>query len=223
MTIKTLKTFKVILVDDHKMFRHGLKLMIENENIGTVIAEAENGQQFLDILEIETPDVVLMDIDMPVMNGLMATEKAVSRYPEIKIIGLSMFADKKFYTKMLKAGAKGFLLKKSGVEELFKAIKEVANGESYFSNELLRKIIVSLDVNNPKNDSNELGTKITDRDMEILQLLANGYSTFEIADSIHLSPKTVDTYRSRLIAKTGTKNTVDLIIYAIKNNLISIH
>jgi DNA-binding NarL/FixJ family response regulator len=215
------KTYKIILVDDHRMFRNGLQLMIETEKVGRVIGEAENGQQFLELLENEMPDVVLMDIDMPIMNGVTATQKAVALYPDIKIIGLSMFGDEKFYTKMLKAGAKGFMLKKSGLDELIKGINEVASGECYFSNELLRKIVISLgDQKQHITDSPE--DSITDRELEILQLLANGCSTLEIADEIHLSPKTVDSYRSRLLTKTESRNTVDLVIFALKKGLISI-
>lgn len=213
---------KVIIVDDHKMFRNGVKLMVEAEKIGEIIAEAENGQQFLDLLKTLKPDVVLMDIDMPIMGGIEATEKAIDKYPDLKILALSMFGDEKFYSKMLSAGAKGFLLKKSGMSELFKGIKEVAEGESYFSNELLRKMVINLEKEKQKEENIQKIIKFTKREMEILKLLCNGKSTNEIAETISLSPKTIDSYRSKLISKTNTKNTVSLVIYAIKNKLITI-
>lgn len=213
---------KIILVDDHTMFRNGLKLMIETNKIGKVIAEAENGHKFLDLLLQHQPDVVLMDIDMPVMNGLTATQKAIEKYPHLKIIGLSMFGDEKFYVKMLNAGAKGFMLKKSGMTELIKGIQDVANGESYFSNELLRNIVINITSKHISNKTIKDVDEITDREMEVLQLLANGLSTVEIAEKCCLSPKTVNNYRSNLIAKTNTKNTVDLVIHALKKGMISI-
>ncbi len=211
---------KIMIVDDHKMFRNGIKLMIEAEKVGKVIAEAENGKQFLDLLKNHEPDMVLMDIDMPIMGGIEATEKAIAEYPDLKILALSMFGDEKFYSKMLSAGAKGFLLKKSGMSELFKGIEEIAKGESYFSNELLRKMIINLENSTQKSTNLENIIKFTDREMEILQLLCKGKSTNEIAKLISLSPKTIDSYRSKLISKTNTKNTVSLVIYAIKNELI---
>ncbi|MCK5537092.1 MAG: response regulator transcription factor, partial [Bacteroidales bacterium] len=118
----------IVIVDDHKMFRNGIKLLIEVENIGNIVAEAENGQEFLDILETQKPDLVLMDIDMPIMNGIEATQKAIEKYPDLKILALSMFGDEKYYTQMIQAGAKGFILKKSGKYELEKSIWEIANG-----------------------------------------------------------------------------------------------
>ena len=210
----------MIIVDDHKMFRNGIKLMVEAENVGNVVAEAENGQQFLDLLEDHKPDLVLMDIDMPEMNGITATQKAIEKYPNLRILALSMFGDEKYYSKMLSAGAKGFLMKKSGMSELIKGIKEVAEGESYFSNELLRRIVIN--IGKPKRSSSDTSSEFTDRETEVLQLLCNGLATNEIAEKISLSPKTIDSYRSKLIAKTNTKNTVSLVIYAIKNGLISI-
>lgn len=214
-------SFKIIIADDHKMFRNGLKLMIETNKVGTVIGEAENGQQFIDLLENLQPDIVLMDIEMPVMNGIVATQKAVEKYPDIKILALSMYDDEKFYYKMLNAGAKGFLLKNSGTSELIAGIKEVANNEVFFSNELLRKIIIKLGSQETDNKKSIL-PDFTEREMEILQLVCKGLSTFEIAEEISLSPKTIDSYRSKLITKTNSKNTVSLVVYAIKNGLVSL-
>ena len=169
---------KAIIVDDHKMFRNGIKLMIETEKIATVIAEAENGQQFLDLLDNHKPDIVLMDIDMPEMNGIIATKKALEKYPDMKILAISMFGNEKSYTKMLNAGAKGFLLKKSGMSELIKGIKEVSEGECYFSNELLRRIVVNIGKPKKRGLDSETAPTLTDREMEILQLNV-GYNDVE--------------------------------------------
>jgi len=213
-------TIRIILVDDHMMFRKGMKLLIETEEIGQVIGEAENGQQFLDLLETLHPDVVLMDIDMPVMNGVLATEKAIEIRPGLNILGLSMFGDEKFYSKLVKAGAKGFMLKKSGIDELKKGISEVSRGECYFSSELLKNLIASLGPDPKENFGTEATPVFLKRELDIINLLAQGCSTNEIAEKVYLSPKTVDSYRSKLIAKTETKNTVDLVIYALRKKLI---
>jgi DNA-binding NarL/FixJ family response regulator len=130
----------IIIVDDHLIFRQGLKTIITMENIANVIGEASNGLELLELLTHLKPDMVLMDIDMPLMNGLEATEKALELIPDLKIIAFSMFNDEEYYYKMIDRGVKGFILKTSGINELENAIKNVMLGDSYFSNELLRKI-----------------------------------------------------------------------------------
>jgi len=205
------------------MFRDGIKLLIESENIGEIIAEAENGLQLLEIVNNYKPDIILMDIDMPVMGGVEATAKITAKFPDIKVLVLSMFGDEKLYIKMIKAGANGFILKTSGKYELENAIKQVAKGESYFSNELLRKIVSDIGENKQLQHQNS-GEKIlfTDREMEILKYVCRGLTTNEIADLVALSPKTIDVYRTKLLAKTNSKNTVSLVMFAIKNGLITI-
>ena len=214
---------KIMLVDDHNIFRAGIKLLIEQEKLGAIIAEAENGKQFVEQLKVHDPDLVLMDIDMPVMDGIKATKAAVEINPDIKILVLSMFGDEKFYVEMINAGAKGFVLKSSSKNELETALKTVASGESYFSNDLLRKIITHIETNQIKpGTNNKEVVEFNEHELEVLQLLSKGLSTNEIADDLALSPKTIDVYRSKLITKTNSKNTVSLVIYAIKNGLIKI-
>jgi len=124
----------IIIVDDHLIFRHGLKAIINYEDIGSIIGEASNGEEFLKILAYLKPDLVLMDIDMPLMNGFEATQKALLIMPDLKIIGFTVFSETEYYDKMLKIGARGFILKSSGFNELEKAIKTVMNGDIYFAN-----------------------------------------------------------------------------------------
>src|ERR1035437_2601895 len=141
MNSKLTEKPNLIIVDDHLIFRQGLKSLITLENIANIIGEASNGMELLELLTQLKPDVVLMDIDMPHMNGLEATEKAIELMPDLKIIAFSMFSDEEYYYKMIDRGVKGFILKTSGINELEAAIQNVMMGESYFSNELLRKII----------------------------------------------------------------------------------
>lgn len=211
---------KIIIVDDHLIFRQGLTSIITSENIATVIGEASNGIDFMELISKQKPDLVLMDIDMPHMNGLDATEKAIKLIPDLKIIVFSMFSDEEYYHKMIERGVKGFILKTSGITELEKAIQEVMKGESYFSNELLRKIISGF--NHKSNREAVKKEVLSEREIEVLQQICLGLSTDEIGEKLFISPKTVKTHKSNLLAKTISKNTPSLILFAIKNKIIEI-
>ncbi len=212
--------YNIFLVDDHILFRDGLKYVLEQNEEIKVIGEASDGMEFLDKLNSIDPDVVLMDISMPRMNGIEATEKAIIENPELNIIGLSMFGDENYYMSMLQAGAKGFILKESGYEELFAAIKRVSEGESYFSNKILTSLIKSQAFskrNAPKKDEE---VKLTKREMEVLRLICEGYSNKEIAEKINISQRTIEGNRSSLLSKTGTRDSLNLALYALRNNLL---
>lgn len=220
MNSKTSKKPKIIIVDDHLIFRQGLTSIITSENIATIIGEAANGIEFLELLTKHKPDLVLMDIDMPYMNGLEATEKAIEFLPNLKIIVFSMFSDEEYYHKMIERGVKGFILKTSGIDELEKAIQEVMKGESYFSNELLRKIISGFE---NKNNCEQIKQDIlSEREIEVLKQICLGLTNDEIAKKLYISPKTVKTHKSNLLGKTISKNTPALILFAIKNRLVEI-
>ena len=215
-----MKTPDIIIVDDHLIFRQGLKSIITIENIATVIAEASNGIEFIKLLSDHKPDLVLMDIDMPQMNGIIATQKALELMPDLKIIALTMFGDEEYYYKMIDLGVKGFILKSSGINELEKAIHDVMAGESYFSNELLRKIIYNFGRTNTQNPYENAG--LTAREIEVLQQICLGLNTEEIAQNLFISPKTVKSHRSNLLDKTGCRNTPGLILFAIKNKIVDL-
>jgi DNA-binding NarL/FixJ family response regulator len=213
----------IIIVDDHSLFREGIKLLIEMEGMGRVIAEAENGSIFLELLANMQPDLVLMDIEMPVMDGLEACTKALEIMPDLKILVLTMLNEKDNYTSMINAGAKGFVLKTAGKQELEKAIKTVTEGESYFSNEILRQIIINAGKQKALHDiprANDI--KLTERELEILSYFCQGLTAGEIALKVFRSIKTIEAHRSTLLEKTNTKNTINLILYAIKNKLVEI-
>ncbi len=213
---------RVVIVDDHEIFRDGLKfVLMQSKNI-EVIAEATNGKEFLALLDQQLPDLVLMDIAMPVMDGIEATKRALEIHPNLKIIALSMFGDHEYYFKMVHAGVKGFVLKKTGKKELENAIREVMKGDSFFSNELLRNIIFNLTESKIQKSGVNNAVVLTKRENEILQLICKGLSNSEIADRLHISPKTVDGHRTNLLAKTESKNSINLVMYAIKHKLIDI-
>jgi DNA-binding NarL/FixJ family response regulator len=215
-----MKRPNIILVDDHLILRQGIKSLITAENIAKVIGEASNGIELLELLKKHKPDIVIMDIDMPHMNGMEATQKALEMIPELKIIAFTMFGDEEYYYKMIDLGVKGFILKSSGIAELENAINGVMLGESYFSPEVLRKIISSLGRN--KQVKNSLNVEFTSREIEVLQQICLGLNNEEIAEKLFISPKTIKSHRSNLLGKTGCKNTPTLILYAIKNNIVQI-
>lgn len=212
----------IILVDDHELFRAGLKYIIEKFDGYYVMAEAENGQSLLNQLKYHSPDIILMDISMPVMNGIDATRQCLRDYPEMKIIALSMYSDNIYYQQMIEAGAKGFVLKDSGKTEFQQALDTVSSGGNYFSQELLCQIIKKL--NEPVGIVNELTskhTKFSDRELEVLQLVCAGLSNAEIGEQLFLSVKTIEGHKSKLLQKTGAKNTAGLVMFAIKHRLIN--
>ncbi len=212
---------KLYLVDDHLIFREGLRNLIEVEGIGQVVGEASNGQDFINNFESVTPDLVLMDISMPVMNGIEATKKALKTNPQIKIMALSMNGDEEYYYKMIEAGVKGFLLKDSGIREIEKAINAVIEGDSYFSNELLRRIITNL--SKPINKKLANKELLSAREHEVLVEICNGLTNDEIAEKLFISSQTVKGHRSNLLSKTNCKNSASLVMYAIKNKLVELN
>lgn len=211
MTNKT----RVIIADDHEIFRKGFAMIIGTFDDIELVGEASNGQEFLDMIEKTESDLVFMDIKMPVMNGIDATRLAMERFPDLKIIALSMFGEEKYLQSMMEAGAIGFLLKNVKREELDIAIKLYLDGKNYYSEELLTFFTKKYISNKPDAD-------ISKRELEILQLVAQGFTNQEISDKLFISLRTVEGHKTNLIQKTGSKNIVDLLIYAIKNKLIEI-
>ena len=217
---------RIYLVDDHKLFREGLKLLLSTQDFVRHIYEASNGREFIENLSFVDCDVVLMDIEMPEMNGIDATIEAMKMKPNLKIIVLSMYGDEQYYYKMIDAGAKGFLLSASasdisGIKSVETAFSKVAEGESFFSEELLVNIL-----NNMRDNKSEtpetVDNDISERELEILYHVCKGLSNQEIADELFISKRTVDKHRANLLSKTGCRNTAALVMYAIKNNIIEI-
>ncbi|WP_430973704.1 response regulator [Sunxiuqinia rutila] len=211
--------YHIMLVDDHTLFRNGLRILLNNLNEYTVSGEAANGQEFLDLLETQTPDLVLLDIDMPVMDGIEAASRAIKKNPDLKIITLSMYGEEDYYYKMVDAGVKGFLLKDSDIQEVKLALETVAEGGTYFSSELLQNLVSSL---RSKSQHHEKQNVLSERETEILILICQGFSNQEIADQLFISKRTVDKHRSNILEKSESKNTAQLVMYAIKNQLVEI-
>jgi DNA-binding NarL/FixJ family response regulator len=214
-------TYKIFIVDDHKIFREGLVFMISKMKGFEVVGEASNGKAFLDMIDNLDADIVLMDISMPGVDGIEATARVLEKHPNLKIIALTMFCDEEYYYKMIQAGVSGYILKESGKDELATALNTVITGENYFSQKVLHNILMNM--NNPKSSKKtapSLEMKLTRREIEVLTLICQGLSNAEISDKLSLSLRTIEGHKSNLFSKTGVKNSISLVMYAMKNNLV---
>lgn len=210
---------KVLLVDDHKIVRDGIKLMLQPQAGIEVVAEAENGDEVLGLLEEQTVDVVVMDINMPEMDGISTTKQVKEKYPLIKILALTMSSDDSHIRQMVQAGASGYIMKSAGRDELKTAIHDVMKGKHYFSDQATQSIMMDLVKNKGKSVDPE-PIHITERELEVLQLIVKEFTNQEIAKKLYISPRTVDAHRRNLLQKTGARNTAGLVKYAFTHNLI---
>lgn len=209
---------RIALADDHQLFRNGLKILLGGYSEFEVVAEASNGAELLKIMEACHADVVLMDISMPEMDGAEATSILTREKPETSIIALSMYGEEEYYYRMVEAGAKGFILKDSDISAVHDAIVTVYGGGNYFSQELLYHVIRRI----KNREQEDKSSSLSRREKEILMKICEGLSNHEIANELFISKRTVDKHRANLLAKTGSKNTASLILYAIRNRLIEI-
>jgi len=211
---------KVIIADDHQLFREGLVNLLANSDEVEIVAKAENGKDAIEKAEKYMPDLILMDIGMPIINGVEATQILHSKHPGLKIIALSMHSDKHYIKGMLEAGASGYLLKNSTYNQLLDAIKTVYGGKKYLSEQITDVLI-----DNYLGKNEVLPVKapeLTDREFEILKLYAEGKSAKEIAKQLFVSTKTVGTHKQNIMEKLHLKSTVEMAKYAIKNGIVSI-
>lgn len=206
------KGLNIYIVDDHSLFREGLHFLLSNCELISEIHEAKDGIVFLNGIQNFKPDIVLMDIEMPVMNGIEATQKAIKIFSDLKIIALSMYSDENYYTEMIEAGAKGFLLKNSKFNDVQIAIREVFEGRNFFSPEILSSIVKSLN----RKPSTPINNELTKREFEILISICQGHSNNEISEQLYISKRTVDKHRENILLKTRSKNTAELVVYAIR-------
>ncbi len=220
-----MKKLDLYIVDDHKMFREGMKLLLSMQGFVNKIHEASSGEEFLGNLSIFKSNVVLMDIEMHGISGIEAVTKAVQRVPDIKIIALTMYGDDQYFNKMLDAGARGFVLKSAGIDQLSEAIQSVSNGDYFFSEELLDSWNRRLNGNRSDHVDEHIESpddELSARELDILFYVCQGFSNQEIADQLFISKRTVDKHRANLLLKTGCRNTAALVKYAIQNKLIPI-
>jgi len=213
---------KVILADDHGIVRAGLKALLETSNDVAVIAEAENGRETVSLARQLEPDIVVMDIAMPDMNGVDATRKITKLAPGVKVLALSSHSDGKYVRGMLEAGARGYLVKNSALEELLTAITNVSAGRIYVSPSVTNVLVEGF-LQRATIDAESDALALSTREREVLQLVAEGKSSAQIADILSLSERTIETHRKRIMDKLDLRTVAELTKYAIREGLTSIN
>jgi len=209
---------RILLADDHQIIRDGIKLMLKKSSDFEIVQEASNGQEVIEYLSdnADKVDLVLMDINMPGKNGIEATQHISDYIKGVKVLALTMHAEETYITRMLKAGALGYVLKESGTEELMDAIKTVASGQKYYSNEVSVTMINAL-----MNDEKPKVQVLSAREIEVLGNIAMGSTNKEVGTLLCISGRTVETHRRNILDKLDLKNTAELIRYAIENQLVA--
>jgi len=212
---------RILLADDHKMFRQGLYSMLKEQPDMVVVGEADDGATAIRLARELKPDFIIMDVDMPEVNGIDATRRILQEMPDLKILALSTYLKKSFITEMLKAGASGYILKEQAFDELVEAIRAVISGETYFSTKAA-SILVDDYIQMHNGEQRPSQKALTARERQILKLLAEGKASKEIAVLLDISIQAVDASRRRIMQKLGIKNLADLVKYAIREGLTSI-
>lgn len=210
---------KIVLVDDHKLLVNSMRVMLGKQQNIKIVGEAYNGIQFLELMPKIDFDLVLMDIDMPGMNGIDAAKKALKLKSNIKIISVSMFDDFENYNSVIEAGVHGFVVKTTPKKELIEAINAVMNGEKFFSTRLLENAIEYMSTSEDKKAIKKL---LSDREIEVLELICMGFNSVEIAKNLNISNRTVEKHRNSLLKKTKSRNAVTLAVFAVQNNIINL-
>jgi two-component system response regulator NreC len=212
---------KVLVADDHTILRQGIKALLDNQEGIEVIGEAKDGREALAIIEETLPDVILMDIAMPGLNGLEATRRIKKKFPRMKVLVLTMYTNEEYIFQILNAGANGYLVKETAFQDLISAIKAVYKNEAFMSPSISKKVINSY-IKKAQDDEEQICEILTTREREILQLIAEGNSSKKIAELLFISPKTVETHRTHIMDKLNIHNRTGLIKYAIRKGMVDV-
>jgi len=212
---------RILIADDHGIVRKGLRLQLEQNTQFHVVGEATDGREAVRLAEELKPDVVIMDIAMPNLNGIQATAQIVKRNPQVGVIILSMHSDESYLTRTLTAGAKGYLLKDNADVDLYRAVQVVAQGKPFFSPAIANTLLEDYMRQLQQRGLQDTYDLLTGREKEILQLLAEGKSNKEVASSLNLSPNTVETHRTRIMQKLDLHSAADIVLYAVRKKIIS--
>jgi DNA-binding NarL/FixJ family response regulator len=215
-----MNTIRVILAEDHTIVRKGLRSLLEGEEDIEVIGEAGNGKEAITLVEQKKPDIVVMDIGMPELNGLEATRRIKKKFPQTKVLILTMHTNEEYVFEILQAGASGYIVKKAAPTELVSALRAVEQGESFLSPSISKKVIDEYLQRAGEAKRRGAFELLTDREREVLQLIAEGNSTRGIAGRLFISTKTVETHRSNLMEKLDLHGTADLTRYAIRMGIV---
>jgi two-component system response regulator NreC len=215
------KKIRIILADDHGIVRKGLRFLLERQGGMEVVGEAADGREAVALAEELHPNVIVMDIAMPRLNGIDATGQVVRRHPEIGVIILSMHSDEEYLVRALSAGAKGYLLKDSAEVDLIRAIEAVSQGRPFFSPAISRTLLEDYLRQLQQRGVQDSYDLLSDREKEVLQLLAEGKSNKDVATLLELSPYTIETHRTHIMQKLNLHNTAELVLYAVRKKIIA--
>jgi len=211
---------KIAIADDYKIYRDGLKVGLSADENMDIIAEADNGEDLMKILETASPDVIIMDLKMPIMDGMEATKLVRKKYPSIKVLVVTMYEDDKFIIHLMENGANGYLLKNAEPEEILKSIYAVQENGYYFNDLVNKALLKKLVLKNNFKPSFNQNIELTEREQEVLKLICEEKTAAEIGKEIFLSPRSVEGIRQRLIEKVGVRNSAGLVMFAIKNGIV---
>jgi DNA-binding NarL/FixJ family response regulator len=211
---------KIAIADDYKIYRDGLKVGLSVDDNLTIVTEADNGDDLMKELEKQLPDVVLMDLKMPIMDGMEATKLIRKNYPSVKVLVVTMYEDEKFIIHLMEIGANGYLLKNAEPDEIRKSIYAVHENGYYFNDVVNKALLKKLVLKNNLKPSFNQNVDLTEREMEVLKLICEEKTATEIAKEIFLSPRSVEGIRQRLIEKVGVRNTAGLVMFAVKNGIV---
>jgi DNA-binding NarL/FixJ family response regulator len=214
-------SYRILLADDHRLMREGLKTLISGESDLEVVGEAEDGRGAVSLALELVPDIVIMDVAMPGLNGIEATRQILKQAPSVRVIALSMHSDRRFVGEMLKVGASGYLLKDGAFDELVRAIRAVLAGQTYL-NPRIASIVIEYHVRRPQTENSSAWSVLTSREREVLQLLSEGKTSKLIAAQLHISAKTVESHRRQITDKLGLRSVAELTKYAIREGLTSL-
>jgi len=211
---------KILVVDDHAIVREGVRMILAKENDLEVVGEAGDGQQALDLTELLRPDVIIMDISMPGMGGIEATQTVRAKHPEVQVLALTMHEDESYVFQLLRAGAAGYVLKRAAAQDLVQAVRAAAKGEAFLYPSVARKVVEDYLRRVETGEERERYDGLTTREKEILTLIAQGLSNQQIAEKLFISIKTVQTHRAHILEKLGLHDRTELVRYAIRKGLI---
>ncbi|MGH9721571.1 MAG: response regulator [Bryobacteraceae bacterium] len=214
---------KILLADDHKMLRRGLRRILEEHADLEVVGEAADGREAVELAGQLQPDVIVMDIAMPQMNGIEATRQIIQRHPKTSVVILSMYSDENYVVQVLRAGARGYLLKDSAEEELIDAVRAASAGEPFFSPKIA-KLLVGDSIQRLRHaGADDTYDLLTPREREVLQLIAEGRSNKEAAATLFVSPTTIETHRARIMEKLDLHSTAEIVLYAVRKGIVQLH
>ncbi len=213
-------TIRLILADDHEIFRDGLALMLSRQKDIILLGQASNGKELVELTEQQNPDVIITDIKMPVMDGIQASKLILKTQPDTKIIALSMFDEETLIVDMLEAGAKGYLLKNADKQEILDAIETVYEDKTYYCHHTSARLTNMIVKSNFNPYKKKEPVSFNEREIEIIKLICQQNSSKEISDKLYLSSRTVEGYRTKILEKMNARNTVGVVVYALKHNLI---